>query len=79
MGMLGKEAILDLENKIRKPSCYHPNCNLRYDEHETALLVKCKIKDDELLREYLKSIVKQCEQDGFAGFTLMDAFSKETK
>jgi hypothetical protein len=37
------------------------------------LLVKCKTKDDDDgLNEYLKSIVGKCEEDGFAGFTLLD-------
>lgn len=52
-------------------------CNLMYEEHETAVAVKCKIKDDEKLKKYLLSIKDMVEQDGFAGFVLVDCFSKK--
>ena len=80
-GMLSKFAIEDLERIKDKPSCEHPGCNLRYDEHEQALLVAVKsdLPLDELgkaggqLHNYLMSIKDRCEDDGFAGF----AFIKE--
>lgn len=59
-----------------RPSCGMKGCNLMYDQHEQALAVRCKTGDKDLLKTYLESIVKQCEADGFAGFVLIDAFSK---
>lgn len=69
-GRLGKEAIEDLESR-RGPSCGIRGCNLKFKEHEQALLVKCRIKDNELLQKYLQSIADMCEEDGYAGFTPM--------
>lgn len=71
-GMLGGEAIKNLEFKTKRSSCGMKGCNLMFEQHEQALLVKCKTKDNELTKAYLQSIVKQCEADGFAGFTLLD-------
>jgi len=70
-GRLGKDAIESLEKKSG-PSCGMKNCNLRFDQHEQALVVRCKTKDNDLTKKYLESIVKQCEADGFAGFVLVD-------
>lgn len=72
MGCLGEEAIKDLEKKLGRPSCQATGCNLKYQEHEQALVVAVKKKGDEDLKAYLQSIVKQCEDDGFAGFVLLD-------
>lgn len=69
-GRLGLDAIKDMEKKYGK-SCGVKGCNLPYEGHEQALLVNCKSEDKELLGAYLKSIVDQCERDGFAGFALM--------
>ena len=71
-GVLGKEAILGLEKKLGRPSCELRGCTLSYEQHEQALLVRCKTKDPELTQAYLKSIVALCEKEGFAGFTLLD-------
>jgi len=70
-GMLGDAAIQSLETKLGRPTCGVQDCNLTYDQHEQALLVKCKTKDEALTKAYLESIVEQCQKDGFAGFTLM--------
>lgn len=70
-GSLSEAAIQSLE-KGNKPSCKHPGCNLMYKQHEQALLVKCKSKDNDLMRAYLVSIKDRCETDGFAGFTFLD-------
>lgn len=56
------------------------NCQLTYDEHETALLIACKIEMkhtdgtvvSELL-EFLLAIKDQCESDGYAGFAFIKA------
>ncbi len=71
-GQLGKEAIESLEKKLKRPSCGMQGCQLSFAQHEQALLVRCKSKDEDLTRAYLKSIVEQCEKDGYAGFTLLD-------
>ena len=70
-GILETEAIESLE-KNHGSSCVHPGCQLMYKQHEQALLVRCKVKDQEPLRAYLMSIKDQCEKDGYAGFTLLD-------
>lgn len=72
-GMLTKESIIDFESKTGNPSCGMRGCNLSYEQHEQALIIKCKIKDDDLLRDYLKSLVKKCQEDGFTGFVLLDS------
>lgn len=69
-GNLGEAAIKDLESNGR-PSCGMRRCNLMYEEHEQALLVRCNVKDNDLLGTYLKSIIEMCEQDGYAGFSFM--------
>ena len=76
--------ILDVEGAERRGAkCGICHGNLSYAEHETAVLVavdrECELADmpesDRVaLSDYLKSIVKQCEEDGFAGF----AFVKES-
>ena len=71
-GMLGKEAIKDLESK-KGHSCYMKGCTLMFEEHEQALLVEVN-SDEELitiqdeLNTYLKSIVDLSESEGYAGF-----------
>ncbi len=69
---IGKEQIQSLERKTKRPSCGMEGCNLMYDQHEQALAIRCKTKDNDLTNAYLKSIVAQCEADGFAGFVLVD-------
>ena len=77
-GRLGKEAIQALEaSKGGRPSCGVPGCNLTFDQHEQALLVRCGVKDDELLRAYLLGIKDQCEKDGYAGFAFLDGTTPE--
>lgn len=59
--------------------CAHRGCKLAYNQHETALLVECladPATDSSELKSYLESIVSLCEEDGFAGFTLLDKFSE---
>jgi hypothetical protein len=74
-GMLGKAAIESGE--ARGIMCKMKNCNLTYAQHETALIVGCKIdvKTDPVakkeLEKYLKSIVKEAEANGYAGFAFM--------
>lgn len=76
-GMLTAEAIRGLEkSKGNRPSCGMLGCQLKYDEHEQALLVKCKSKDNDLLKEYLLSIKDLCESHGFAGFAFLDGTEK---
>jgi len=71
--LLGKDAIENLEKIKQQSTCGVKGCALMYDEHEQALAVHCKVKDNGLLEEYLKSIVDLCEADGYAGFVLIDA------
>lgn len=78
-GMLGREAIEAYERMTNRPSCGVTRCNLMYSGHEQALAVRCKTKDEQLTRVYLQSIAKQCEDDGFAGFVLIDAVSELDK
>jgi hypothetical protein len=66
-GMLGDSAI-----KASGVPCQMKGCQLSYKEHETALAVNCKSKDNELLKNYLLSIKEQCEKDNYAGFVLVD-------
>lgn len=70
-GVLGDEAITRYEKSVNRPTCGIKGCNLKYEEHEQALVVRCKVKDDNLLKAYLQSIKDQCEKDGFAGFVLV--------
>jgi hypothetical protein len=79
-GSLSKEAIDSYERSIGgRPSCGMKGCNLLIHEHEQALLVRCKTKDNELTNAYLKSIVEMCEADGYAGFTLLDGTGGENE
>ena len=66
-GILTKEAI-----EGSGAPCGMKNCNLTYNEHEIALAINCKSKDNELLQDYLLSIKEQCEKDNYAGFVLID-------
>ena len=74
-GRIGKEAILAAEKK----GIYCGICkgNLKYEQHETALLVAVKwdgkLNDAPGLKEYLLECKPLCESDKFAGF----AFIKE--
>lgn len=47
---------------------------LSFDEHEQALLIACKvdIKENKELHEYLNTIKKQTEKDGFVGFAFLN-------
>ena len=69
-GMLGKAALEDCESK--GIHCAMRGCQLTYKEHETALAINCKNKDNDLLQEYLLSIKEQCEKDKYVGFVLID-------
>lgn len=77
-GILNEAAIKDCERNYGKCGICHGK--LKYEQHETALLVSCKkdIKGDDgkavpELHKYLLSIKEKCEADGFAGFAFMDA------
>lgn len=75
-GGLGEDAIRDLEKKRGKPSCYHykdkwNRCDLKYDEHEQAVRIKCKKEAPEALKQYCQDIVPLVEKDGYAGFVFM--------
>ena len=64
---------LDIQEAESKGAhCMQRGCQLTYAEHETALALNCKSKDDDLLHAYLLSIKEQCEKDNFAGFVLVD-------
>jgi len=69
-GQLSPQAIRGGE-KAGKCRCGVKGCNLLYDEHEQALVVRCQTKDEDLTRAYLESIVEMCQEDGYAGFTLL--------
>jgi len=66
-GMLGKEAI-----KASGIDCAMKGCQLTFEQHEIALAINCKNKDNELLRTYLLSLKEQAEKDNYAGFVLVD-------
>ncbi|RKX65103.1 MAG: hypothetical protein DRP42_05340 [Tenericutes bacterium] len=72
-GMLSEECIKDGEkNGI---TCETRGCNLMYKEHEKALIVQIfdkKNLDEVELQDYLKSIVKQAEDEGYVGFVFME-------
>lgn len=77
-GILNEAAIKDCERAYGKCGICHGK--LKYEEHETALLVSCKkdIKDADgkaapELHQYLLSVKDKAEEDGFAGFAFMDA------
>ncbi len=70
-GQLNEAAIESLE-KIKGHSCGVRGCQLRFSDHKQALVVKCKIKDEKLLKEYLESNLEQCQKDKYKGFVLLD-------
>lgn len=72
-GMLSGDAIREGE-RLKKVRCCNGGCNLSYDEHKQAVAIKCKSKDQDLLREYLKTIVERVEKDGFAGFVFVEGW-----
>ncbi len=72
-GILAKE-VMD------KLPCAHPECRLKYDEHEFGLLVSCKapLKPDDSkvnpeLEAYLVSIKDEVEKNGYVGFAFIRA------
>jgi hypothetical protein len=78
-GMLGEAAIKDAE-RTYGGRCGICKGKLKFNEHETALLVACKgeLKDEEgkaspELHQYLLSIKDKCEEDGYAGFAFVQA------
>lgn len=77
-GMLSKEAIIDAEKKGAK--CGMRGCQLSYEEHKQALLVKCEasMSDDDgkavpELHAYLLKSKPLCEEDKYAGFGFIKA------
>jgi hypothetical protein len=77
-GRLGAEAIEDAERRgiARCEAC---SGRLRWDQHETALLISCRreIKGSDgqatpELHAYLLRCKPLCEADGFAGFSFLD-------
>ena len=69
-GMLDRGAIEDAERSGAK--CGICKGKLKYAEHETALLVGCKVdfkEAKEELEAWLKSIVAECTKNGYAGFS----------
>ncbi len=92
MGMLGEDAIRDAEkHDIHCETCTaafrrrDTNKILTYDEHETGLLVECLKKaenenaEGKELHAYLKKCIKlkHFKKKKFAGFALLDGFSKK--
>ena len=77
-GMLNEAAIKDAERAYGGRCC---SCRgkLKFEEHETALLVACKseLKDGDKanpeLHAYLLSVKEKCEEDGYAGFAFVQA------
>ncbi len=77
-GMLGTAAIEAAEK--RRVYCGICKGKLKFNEHETALLVACEeeLKDgkgevDPELHSYLLKCKTLCEEDGFAGFAFIKA------
>jgi hypothetical protein len=74
-GILNKACIVDGERK--GITCAAKGCYLQYECHEEALIIGCKIdfKTDKAaekeLKKYLKGIVKETEDNNYAGFTFM--------
>ena len=71
-GMLTKESIIDAERRGAK--CGICKGKLQYAEHETALLVGCKVEiksAEPELRDWLKGIVDEATKNGYAGFAFM--------
>lgn len=88
MGMLGEDAIRDAEKHgIHCETCGGRGSTkiLSYDEHETGLLVEClkkaenKKPEGKELQVYLKKCIKiqHFKKKKFAGFALLDRFSKK--
>jgi len=88
-GMLGEKAILAYEEEHRRGACEHSTgigkCQRMYDEHQSALLIACKIdmkdkKDDSKackeLHNYLLKNKKKCEKEKLAGFAFIDRREK---
>ncbi len=77
-GILNEEAIRDAE-RTYGGRCHTCRGKLKFQEHETALLVACKaeLKDGDKanpeLHSYLLSIKDKCEEDGYAGFAFIQA------
>jgi hypothetical protein len=75
-GILGEAAIEDAENRGAK--CGICKGQLKFKEHEQALLVECKVEPKEAeneIREWLKSIAPEGEKHGYAGFAFTKAKS----
>lgn len=74
-GILGEEAILDCEKKgIKCDAC---KGRLSYEEHEWALLVDCTADPKEAqpeVKEWLQSLVAECEKNKYAGFAFKKSF-----
>lgn len=70
-GLLDKFSIEDLERKTG-PSCGVKGCNLKYSEHEQALLIEVNddrdLNDIPELKDYLLECKPICESDGCVGF-----------
>ena len=67
------DGILDIEKAERHDAhCMVKGCQLSYTEHETALAINCKSKDEDLLHAYLLTIKDQCEIDKYVGFVFID-------
>jgi len=77
-GMLNEGAIIDAER--RGARCHSCKGKLRYEQHETALLVECHaaLKDatgtvNPELHAYLLACRTKAEEDKFAGFAFIKA------
>lgn len=71
-GMLDGSAIEDAEKAGAK--CDTCKGRLKYKEHETALLVSCKVDPKEAeteLREWLLSIKDEATRNNYVGFAFM--------
>jgi hypothetical protein len=74
MGRMDKEAITKCEKA--GIHCGVKDCDLLFFEHKKALAVKCYVDDQKLLKEFLEANIKQCRDDNFKGFVLVDHFTK---
>ena len=73
-GLLSKEAIIAAESYGAK--CDICKGKFRYDQHEQALLVLCKLeireqKEGSELHVYLQSIADKARVDGYIGFAFV--------
>lgn len=73
-GILDKYAIEEAEKHGAK--CGIRGCQLKYDEHETALVVQCSTNKslpeiEKELKEYLLGIKEKAEADGYVGFAFV--------